>query len=237
MNRVFRTIATLAVATAVATTGFLVVGAPANADDTTAVARVKVEISRRIDLRLAALNRFDTTTAAARHLTDAHKSTLHALISQDTSGLTALKTKVNGETTLAALRTDATSMVNDYRIFLLVGPKVRLTVAGDTEDFAVGRLHTAHDTLATLLAKAKSAGKDTTAAEQNLADMQSDLDKASAAINGQVATLLDLQPGPDGPGITSKVTTVRTALHTGRTDLADAVAKAKLVRDFLRSIK
>jgi hypothetical protein len=236
MKRVLRTLATLTVATAVAAAGLLAVGAPANADSATAVNRLKVEISRRIDLRLAALNRFDTTISAAKHLSDAHQSTVHTLITGDVSGLQALKTKVNGETTVAALRTDAASMVNDYRVFLLVGPKARLSIVGDTEDFAVGRLHTAHDKLADLVAKAKTAGKDTATAEQNLADMQADLDKATAAINGQVAAVLAIQPGPDGAGITAKLQAPRTAFGAGRADLSAAIAKAKLVRDFLRGL-
>jgi hypothetical protein len=235
LKRLIRTVATIAVVGAVTTAGLLAAGVPAQAADIT-VAQAKVEITRRIDLRLAALARFDVETTRARHLTDAHRATLHSLIKQDIAGLVRLRVKVRGETMLSALRADATSMVNDYRVFLLVGPKVRLSFVGDTEDFAIDRLHKVHDTLAALVAKAKAAGKDTSTAEQELADMQTDLNKASADIDGQVTALLAIQPGPDGPGITAKVTAVRHALGAGRTDIRAAVTKAKQVRDFLKSL-
>ena len=234
MTRLLRTAVALAVAGVVVLVGVLVVAEPARADDATAVARAKAEVTRRIDLRLAALRRFDAAGKGARHLTEAHEATLHTLITEDAAGLGALKTKVALETTLAALRADAASMVNDYRIFILVGPKVRLTIAGDAEQAAIGRLQSAHDKLAGLVTEAKAAGKDTAAAEQNLADMQAAINSAKTRLDGQIAGLLAVQPGPDGDAIRAKVATVRRALGAARADLRTAIAEAKQVRDFLR---
>lgn len=236
MTRFLRGVTTIAVSAAVATAGLLAVGAPANADATTAVGTAKVAVVKRIDMRLAALARFDATVTSSRHMADAHRSTLHSLISQDTSGLTALRTKVNGETTLAALKADAISMVTEFRVYMLVGPKVRLTSAGDAEKDAIGRLNAAYDNLSGLVAKAKAKGANTATAEQNLADMKASVTKADSEINGQVGTLLALQPSPDGATLTSKVDGVRAALVSGRGDLVAAVAKAKAVRDFLKGL-
>jgi hypothetical protein len=232
MRAILRTAAILAITTA----GLMVVASPAQADDSANVAKAKAEISHRIDLRLDALHRFDTRLNSAKHITGDHKSTLHDLIAKDEAGLGDLKTKVAGETTLAALRADAASMINDYRVFILVGPKVRLTVVGDAEQAAIDKLRGVEKTLADLVAKAKAAGKDTTAAEQNLADMTAALDKATSDINGQVPALLAIQPGPDGAAIRAKVASVRRALGAGRADLRAAVLEAKQVRKFLKSL-
>ena len=193
MNRVLRTVTSLALATVAGTAGVLVAAGPAQASDAVggpvvtralaadeALDRAKAEVTRRIDLRLAALRRYGAAVNNARHLTDAHEATLDALIAEDAAGLTALRRKVAGETTLAALRADAASMVNDYRIFILVRPKVRLTIAGDAEQAVIRRLSAAHGTLTDLVARAKAAGKDTAGAEQDLADMQAALDRAEA---------------------------------------------------------
>jgi hypothetical protein len=195
----------------------------------------KAALTARIDLRLAALAKDTAAIAAAKHLTDGDKATLTSLISADTAAMNSLKTKVAGETTAAALKADATSMVNDYRIFILVGPKVRLSIAGDAEQAAIAKLLTVHDKLADLVAKAKAAGKDIAAAEQNLADMAAAIDKAKTDSAGQVAALLAIQPGPDGAGIRAKVAGVRQALGTARADLRSAVADAKKVTAFLKS--
>ena len=47
-----------------------------------------------------------------------------------------------GRATAAAVKVDAQSMVFDYRVFVLTGPKVRLTAAVDTELAAVAKLRT-----------------------------------------------------------------------------------------------
>jgi hypothetical protein len=135
MRRILRTVAAISLATGLAAGLVVTLASPAQADGAT-LSRAKTELTRRIDLRLGALQRFD------------------------------------GALTAAALRADAASMVNDYRVFLLVGPKVRLTIVGDHEAYAADRLQTVHNTLADLVAKAKTAGKDVTQAEQDLAEMQ-----------------------------------------------------------------
>ncbi|WP_433057542.1 hypothetical protein [Dactylosporangium sp. CS-033363] len=95
--------------------------------------KAKQAVAARIDKRLEALKKDDAVIAKADQLTAAHKDTLTKLVADQRSGLTALKTKVQGETTAEALKADAQSMVFDYRVFMLTGPKVRLTAAIDTE--------------------------------------------------------------------------------------------------------
>ena len=121
----------------VATAAFsvmVVAGTPAHAD---AKARpltvVKKVVTDRIDKRLAALQKFGTTLGQAEKVQAAHRATLTSLINDQTAGLKALRTKVGGETTAAAVKADAKSMVDDFRVFILTGPKVRLTAAIDTE--------------------------------------------------------------------------------------------------------
>jgi len=231
--RLLRTTAFLGAATAV-----LLAAAPSAAvaatDD---LSTLKAAVSARIDLRLAALSKDTAAITAAKHLTDADKSTLTSLISADTAAMNSLKTKVAGETTAAGVKADATSMVDDYRIFILVGPKVRLTIAGDAEQAAITKLQSVHDKLAGLVAKAKAAGKDTTAAEQDLADMAAAITKAQGSLSGQVAAVQAIQPGPDGTGIRAKVATVRAGIGTTRASLKTAVADAKKVTAFLKSVK
>lgn len=231
-----RTLAKVGLIAAVGVAGVAIGGGPAQAAEPSLTV-LKADVTKRIDLRLAALAKDTVAINGAKHLAAADKATLTSLDSQDTAAMTALRTKVAGETTAAAIKADATSMVDDYRIFILVGPKVRLTIAGDAEHDAIARLQTAHDKLAGLVAKAKAAGQDTAAAEQNLADMATAITKATTDINGQVAAVLAIQPGPDGAAIRAKVAGVKAALGTGRTDLKSAVADAKKVTAFLKGLK
>ncbi|MGE5156169.1 MAG: hypothetical protein ACM3JP_01590, partial [Betaproteobacteria bacterium] len=229
-----RTIITLAAAV-IAMAGAVAVATPAVAVDN-GVDAVKAAVTHRINLRLTALARDTTVIGAAKNLSADHRTTLQNLVNADTSGLTALKTKVAGETTLAALKADATSMVDDYRVFILVGPKVRLTNAGDTELAVTSKLREVYTKLAARVAKAKATGTDTTMADQELADLAAELDKADTDTNGQVAALLAISAGRDGAGIQAKVAAVRAALVSGRADLKQAESDAKKVRDFLKGL-
>lgn len=203
---------------------------PTFAAPPTGLDAAKQVVTARIDGRLATLKALTTAVGAAQHLTSAHKATLNDLLSGDQSGLTTLRTKVSGETTLAGVRADGQSMVDDYRIYLLVAPKVRLTVALDIEAAAAAQLKTTADTLAAAIATAKQNGKDTTKAEADLADLRTQTDAANTAIAGQTDTLLAITPGPDGAAIQAKVKPVRDAVRTGRTDLRKAQADAKAIR-------
>jgi hypothetical protein len=193
----------------------------------------KKVVTARIDGRLAALRAHNVTVQHAQHLSSAHKTTLTGLISADQSGLADLRTKVAGETTLAAVKADDQHMVDDFRIYILVGPKVRLTVAADAESAASTALEKAADALSAAIAAAKNAGKDTTKAEADLADLNAKVAAAKSAVAGQADTLLAIQPGPDATAITGKVKTVRTAVKTAGQDLHKAAADAKAARSAL----
>lgn len=236
MKRLLRLAVPLAVAAVVSTTGVVLLATPAQAAADATIDKQKQEVTRRIELRLTALARFGTALGAADRVTAAHRATLQELISADVDALTDLRAKVAGETTTAALRADATSMVNDFRIFILVRPKVKLTIVADTAAAAAGKLQAAHDKLAGLVAKAKAAGKKTGPAETALATMQASIDKATAALDGQVATLLALQPGPDGKAIRAQVATIHRTLAGARSDLRAAHKTGKKLREALKAL-
>jgi hypothetical protein len=196
---------------------------------------LKAAVTARIDLRLAALNKDAVTIDNSQALTDAHQSQLSTVVDDAISGLSELRTAVAAETTLAALREDATSMVNDYRVYALVGPQVRLTVAGDYADQAVARANEAYESLTEEVAEKKAAGVDTTTAEADLARMRSAIDAAVAHLDGVVATLLAIEPGPDTTAIRAGVSTARSAIGSARADLLTAATAGRAVLAFLRA--
>lgn len=155
----------------------------------------KTAITSRIDKRLEALKKDEGNLAAAKQVQAEHRDTLTKLIADQRAGLTALKTKVQGETTGAAVKADAQSMVFDYRVFVLTGPKVRLTAAIDTELAAAAKMRTL-------------PGADT-----------AKLDAIAAALKGKVDTLLAIKPGPDADAIKGQLQPVRAATKTAHTDL------------------
>jgi hypothetical protein len=195
---------------------------------------LRAAVTARIDMRLAALNKDAVTVDNARALSEAHRAHLSALIDEAVGGLTGLKAQVAQRTTVAELRADARSMVEDYRAYALVGPQVRLAVAGDLAAAAIDRARQIHDRLSSAVAQKKADGADTAAAEADLAQMQSAIDAAARELNGAVDALLAVEPGPDAAAIRSAVTTARAAIASTRSQLRTAVAEGRAVLAFLR---
>jgi hypothetical protein len=225
------TMATTAPAAAAAANG--VSFGAARADDQT-LPGLKTALTARIDQRLASLQVDLAVIDAARHLTDGHRGELSTVVNEAIAGLTQLRGEVADETTIEGLRAAATSMVADYRVYLLVGPQVRLTIAGDAAAAAFDRAQQAHDKLAEKVAQAKADGQDTTAAETDLAQMQAAIDSGRGRLDGQVEAILALSPGPDGASIGNSVAAVRQALTLVRADVRTVIAEGRAVVDFLR---
>lgn len=162
-----------------------------NAEGTTKVAKTDranaKTVADRVDRRLTALKRFDAALDKAKHLQPAHRETLKKLIADQTTGLTALRDKTGKDA--------ARSMVVDYRVFVLTAPKVRLTVAIDTELAAVAKLRD----------------------RKNVDRVK--LDAAEKSLTGKVDTLLALKPGPDAAGIRAALEPIRAAAKDGRATL------------------
>jgi hypothetical protein len=184
-------------------------------------------VTARINGRLETLNALALAVNNAAHMTSSDKSTLSALIKSDISGLTALRTKVGGETTVAAVRADGTSMVDDYRVYMLVQPKVHLANAFDIEAAAQTALQKVHDDLA---AKLSAAGGGTSSEQALLSDLESQIQAARQADSGHVSTLLAIQPGADADAIRNALSPLVSDARTARKDLVKARSDAEQLR-------
>lgn len=209
--------------------------AATTSDSAAGLAKAKAAVTDGLTDRLNDLARMQTSLAGYKDVSDSARSTLTQVLSSDISALTALKAKAAGETTEAAVRADGRSMVDDYRVYILVAPKVHLTHVLDVEGTALARLVKVHDALADRLAKDASA--DTAANKALLADMSAQIHAADAGIDGRAAALLALQPGPDGKALTVSVKSVGAAAKGARDDIKKAVDDAKKVRDALKDTR
>ncbi|GAA2036668.1 hypothetical protein GCM10009839_42060 [Catenulispora yoronensis] len=207
----------------------------ATTDSGAALTKAKAAVTEGLTDRLSTLADLQTRLTAAKDVPDTARTTLSTLLSSDLSALTALKTKVAGETTVAAVRADGKSMVDDYRVYLLVAPKVHLTHALAAETDAVAKLTKIHDELADRLAKDPQA--DTQANKDLLADLTVQLKSADTALDGREQALLALKPSPDGKALSDAVKAIGGSAKSAREDLRKAVADAKKVRDALKDGK
>lgn len=197
------------------------------------LAAVKAAANARIRGRLATLHALELAVQDSKFLTSAEQGALNKQINSDLSGLTALSTKVAGETTAAAVRTDEVAMVDDYRVYLLMAPQTRLTEALAAESDAATTLQKAEDALQQLLAKQSGGG--TAEEKSQLADLQSAITAAQSAIGNEVASELAIQPSPDETAIKNALAPAKSAAKTAHQDLLKARDDAKDLRSALGS--
>ena len=193
----------------------------------------KALASARIQGRLATLHALSLAVQDSRYLTSAERGTLSTQIGSDLTGLSALATKMSDETTVAAVRADEAAMVDDYRVYMLMAPQTRLVDGAAAETDAAATLQKAYVALQELLAKQPGGG--TSQQQSELADLQSQITAAQAAIGNEVATVLAIQPGPDASSIEGALAPVKSAVKTARQDLVQARHDAKNLRDSLKS--
>lgn len=203
---------------------------PAGADRLDAV---KAVANARVQGRLATLHALALAVSDSKYLTSDEKSALSKQITADLSGLTALASKMAGESTTAAVREDEVAMVDDYRVYVLMAPQTRLTDALAAESDAAATLQKAYTALSELASKQPGGATATQNAE--LADLQAQLSAATSAIANQVATELGVQPGPDETAIHDALEPVKSAVKSAHQDLVKARTDAKELRASFKS--
>jgi len=211
-------------------------GALSAADQAAHLQVLKTHGDAEITRRLTSLNAAVTAVGKTTKLTASDKTTLTSQLQAEISGLTALKTKLDAETTLDGARADVQSIFDDYRVFALMLPKVRLIVVDDNF-LAVGdAFNTLALNLGSKINTAKAAGKDVTSVQATLTDMEAKLGDAHTKYFGLADKIINLSPS-DYNANHALLGTDRDALTAARADFKSARADATLIIAGLKSLK
>jgi hypothetical protein len=148
------------------------------------------EIARR----LTTLHQLATVVNGSRGLTPADAAHLSSEIAGDVGGLTNLRAAIDAQTRIVPLKADLIQMVNNYRVYVLLGPQVRLAIAADSELALKPDFDALATTLAGRISAAAANGKDVAAAQIALAAMKSAVAEAVALAGPVPARLAALTP-------------------------------------------
>jgi hypothetical protein len=181
-----------------------------------------------VDRRLNTIANLRTAIDAAARLTSGHKSSLTAILDSSESGLHALRSKIDADTTLATLGPDTHAIFADYRIYALVVRQAALVRADDAITATAGRLTDGATKILAAITQAQANGKDVTVATTQLAATQAAIAAALSQVDGDAAAVLALTPegwnaGTAGPVLTA----ARSSIAAARADLATALADGK----------
>ncbi len=215
--------------------GINVGGAHVNASANLAV-RVKNAINRadrEITRRITALTDVAAKVQTMTKISDSEKSSIAADVSAEIANLNTLKAKIDAETNMTALRTDIKSIANEYRIYILIIPVSRIQVAADKIDTVVSSYAAFSSKLAARIASAQAAGKDVTALNASLGDMNAKTTDANAQANAAVSLTANLKPDNGDQTI---LQSNQAAIKSARADIQAALADLKTARKDAGSI-
>jgi hypothetical protein len=154
---------------------------------------------RFLESQLAArsrqLSRLTADVSHARKLTSVDRSTLQVMLGGETSGIQVLATQVPSESTRAELVAAETTMIEAYRVYAVMTPQARLTIAADDELAAASALIAGEAAIAERISEARSTHRSAAAlAERLLVELRSELQQASGDLNGATAEVLATTP-------------------------------------------
>jgi hypothetical protein len=198
--------------------------------DPSLVTTVRQLVETELADRVTQLNTLIGRVNGAVTLTPADKTTLLGDLNQtELPGIETLQSKVPGDATCLALRQDAHSMVDDYRVYLVMTPQTDLVMANDAAIHAEGVLSNLETTLSGAIQRASTKGTNVAAAQAAFADYETNVTTAQGLTSGQSATVLAQSP-PDYPAsravfsrVRSNVTDAARDLRTARDDLNQIV--------------
>jgi hypothetical protein len=184
------------------------------------------EIARR----LTTLHQLASVVGASKGLTSPDAGHLSSEIAGEVGDLTSLRGAIDAQTRIAPLKIELVQIVTDYRVYLLVGPQVRLTIAADSELALKPHFDQLATTLAGRIAVAAAKGKDVSAAQASLDAMNAAVAGAVALATPVPAKLLALTPANYGSaGGATVIKNARIALVAARDHFKSAAQDGRSV--------
>jgi hypothetical protein len=201
-------------------------------------AKVKLIINRgnsEIARRLSTLNALSAKVSSATKLSAADRASLSSEISTEVDGLNGLKTKLDADTTVSDAKTDAQSIIDGYRVYALIVPKVSLVKTADDQQVAEGKLSALSAKLQARITAAQTAGKNVTSLQTELASLNSKVSAAQAISSSIESAVVNLQPS-DYNSNHSVLSGDRNQLKTAQSDIQGALSTATTIITNLKNL-
>lgn len=183
--------------------------------------------------RISSLNKAIAKYTADKGLTASDKTTILGTLNTDLTEITALATKIAGDTTLTEAKADYKSIYATYRVYAVVLPQSRYAKDADTAlGTTIPKLTAVQQRLSTRLS-GKASAKSTAALQADLSDMTTQLAKATNAATGVSAAALAVTPAQFNSNHSvldsakQSVATIAAALKQARSDAASIRAALK----------
>lgn len=205
-------------------------GTPNNSANRISMIKSKAdaEIARRITSITDLLARIQTL----KRVSDSDKSSLTGMGNTMIANLNILKTKIDADTDIATLRIDWKSIFDQYRVYMLFMPQLRIYVAAD-------RINDTTNLMMQVSAKLQGRINGNAAWQSTLNDANSKITDAETQAQNAINATKGLQPDQGNNAIASSnkqallsakgmIMTAITDLQTARTDFVTIINALKV---------
>lgn len=193
--------------------------------------RIKARALQAIDNRLQRVDRLEEAVENHKeHLTGNHYGQLNSKLVTTEAGLEQLARQIEDAETLEELRVLIPQIWEDFRVYVLLTPQVRLVIASDVAVYAGEKAGEISARLSEAIQKAEEAGYDVDEAWELLAEFDQLVDSAVAAAAPVADTVLPLTPEDWNNG------TAQPVLDQARQDIRGAHESFKMARQTAREI-
>lgn len=199
------------------------------------ISNLKMRADKEIDRRVASLNSLISHINNIKKLTDNQKSTLLSDVQSEITNLTTLRSKTDTDSDLVTLKVDVKSIIDSYRVYALYIPMINLITVADRMSDTADKFNAIATKIQTRIQAAKTAGKDVTALQASLTDMQSKITDARNQAQQIINTVTPLTPA-GYPGNKTTLQSARTMLKTGQNDFKVAMQDARSIVSALRAM-
>lgn len=156
------------------------------------IIRLKQQGDKMADQRIKSLNSLITRIDNDKSLTSDEKITLSSDVQNAINGLTALKTKIAGDATVADLRTDIKQIVTNYKVYEILEPKMRILVIIDNLQNISNRLGLLSPKLQTFINDLKGQNKNVSDLQVLLDDINSNLSVINAKLSADKTAIMNI---------------------------------------------
>ncbi|MDE3206473.1 MAG: hypothetical protein KGQ66_19880 [Acidobacteriota bacterium] len=195
--------------------------------------QVQAKLESELQARVQVLGQLTSSVGSDQTLSPQDKTALSGLLSNETSGINQLLATVEAatpqNTTVAQLRADAKTMVDQYRVYLVMARQVHLTEAADAQTTVETKLENNESRIQGAITKAGNP-PDAVAAYNDLVTQVTHATQATGAANIPAVLAVTPQgyPGDEGP-----LTAARSSLGQAGTDLTAARGDLVTIRNVL----
>ncbi len=187
------------------------------------VTRADQEINRRI----TALDNLASKISSMTKISDTEKSNLASSTEAQISEMNVLKAKVSTDSDLTSLKSDVQSIAKSYRIYMLIIPQGTITAAADRVMDVASSVQAIAVKLQSRISEDQSAGKDVTAIQPALSDLNAKVNDAETQAQAATSEVTGLTPDN---GNTTQMQANTAALKDARTKIQTAMKDLQTAR-------